>query len=1383
MNPFKTVVLLLSVLCACGRVRSEPRPCFADHSVRFRNYNIQDGLASNEVNTFCQDSRGFLWFGTTNGLSRFDGYEFATFRSSFRNPDYFSSNMILKIEEDRDNNLWLVTSQGVNVFCPRTQTVRKIDSPLFQGKKVNTLKVLDDGNVLIGAVNGLFRYDRELDSLLPAPYRFAGRNAGIRYIRDIFVDRGGNIWIGTWRRGAAVIAAGSDRITALHHPGMPANLTVNCFTEDAQGNIYVGSWEAGVFRVEHPLDRKRMQVRKLAPGERGTDRLDPNIIYDMQFDRQGDLWVGNPGGVRIVARSGDRPPAGSPMAAQNRIPHISFHEVRQIFRDREGSLWFSDYGNGIFVAQPYRSEIRETDFRDKGLNSSAVTAVYRDADSILWLGVKGLGLIRYDPKNESLLDDRLSPLASMDAQSNAVIGFAAVPERGVLFMATRYYGVYMVRRQGSRIVGIRHFDTSRKDPVRSIFTQAIAGDSQQNVWVGTKSGLVLLRRMGDGGEYALCEPQPLNDSLGSCSVETIFADRDGAMWVGSTESGLFRFRYDSRTGRVSGFRRYAMETGGINSNRIQTVYQDRRGAVWVGTHGGGLHLYDPQEDCFRIVENMHLLASDIIHSVTEDDRGNLWLATGNGIACYDPLTGGSDLRNYNGASGLKNVSFIKNSVLRDGAQILFGGYDGLSVFRPEELLTAKEVAPPSITDILLFNESLSQLPEARKRRIAAVMLPYTDHITLSHKDYSFSIRFASPNGGDNRLNKYAYRLEEIDRDWNYVTNDQRTITYTHLSPGSYTFSVLAGSDQGGWTTEPARLRITVLPAPWLTHTAFAGYLLLTALAAYAVFRMVRNRIRLKQALEIEQVERQKSEELNNAKLVFFTNVSHELFSPITVMSCALEKLLEKESGDAPLHRVIRSNLNRLMRLLQQILEFRKAESANLKLKVSERDITAFAKQLCDENFLPGLVNNKNIRLIFSADPERLRGYVDSDKLDKILYNLLSNAFKYNRQDGKVFVEIRAETELSGRYARIVVRDTGPGIEPERLPRLFKRFYEGDYRKFDTKGTGIGLSLTKDLVELHKGTIGVESTPGEGTAFAVRLPIDPGAYSPEQFDSGVIFAESETQPAQAVYGPDPEGKERDTILLVEDNEELLLVMQNIFSPRYGILTARNGAEALELLAGGDIDLVITDYVMPCMDGVELCRRIRGDISLSHLPIIMLSARSMLESKLESYRAGVDVYVSKPFEVRLLATQVDALIANRRRLADRFRHGQQIETDSLINTELDKQFIDKAIALIETHIADAGFDINAFNQAMNMSNSTLYRKIKSITGMSPKEFIRNIRFKIACKLLLEKSSNISDVAFMVGFSDAKYFSLSFKKEFGMSPREYINRHGKRKTEVGL
>ena len=1333
----------------------------------FRYFGVSDGLPSNEINRIGQDSLGFLWCATNNGLVRFDGYRFSEYRSDYADPDFFPGNIVRDMSDYGDYGLCLVASGHALIFDKRGARTQEIGDSIVPDMRPKVIAATGKDKVMIGGEGGCVIYDTGTGKL--SGY-LECEGERLRYIREIYKDRDGNIWIGTWMRGIYVIEAGSASVSRFSYHGIPERVTVTMFFEDRAGNFYICTWGDGLFCLRNRTSGAGEMI-SYVHDKRDSRHLDWNIIYDIDVDENGYVWAGTPGGLRILRME---------KASFTVLDYVNletgkaenFQEVMSVFKDKDGNMWLSDYGKGLVLADYGHKGIREIDPRDDGSKFSAVTAIYKDGD-ILWIGIRGQNFIRYDMVSGRILDDsRL--MRRFDEDCNAVVSFVPVPEKDLLFLSTRYAGVYMLEMDSGAVSGIRHFDTGQEG-IRSSFTNAAARDAGGNIWVGTNSGLVILENGPEG--YEVKVPEYLNMKLGGCVVETVYPDSGSNIWVGSANNGLFRFRYDLETGEAEDLRCYNVENGLMSNDRIQTVFEDSEGRIWTGTNGGGCYLYDREEDSFHIVHNMDLFPSDQIFALAEDREGKLWISTGKGLSCYDPDNAGGSLWNIGIDIGLKNLSFIKNAVWSEPGLIIFGGYDGLSLLDTGDI-SQKGTAPvSSIVDVQIFNRSLDMFPEEERLKVTDKLPPYSDRITLGHKDLSVSFTFVAPTFRNEDLVKYAYRLSGLEKEWNYVGAGQRSVTYSYLKPGSYRFEVTAESAIDRQVSEPAYIDLTVRPAPWLTFWAKLGYIVVLAGAGTGIYFTVRNRERLRQALRLEQMERLKSDEVNNAKLMFFTNVSHELFTPITVMSCSLEKLIEKEPHNFALHKIMRSNLNRLMRLLQQIMEFRKSESSNLKLKVSEMDIVPFVKKMCDENFSP-LEVDKNIRMIFSSEHEHLSGYIDPDKLDKILYNLISNAYKYNRPDGKVFVRISDEVTDAGHSAVIQVKDTGYGIEKDRIGDLFKRFYEGDYRKFRTKGTGIGLSLTKDLVDLHKGTINVDSVEGEGTVFTVRIPLDKEAYSPDQIDSGVIYpasGEDAGAAAEALHsGP---GEQSFSLLVAEDNEDLLMVMKNILEPKYRIFTAKDGKQALEILRKEAVSLVITDYVMPVMGGLELCRKIRADLSLSHIPVIMLSARTARENKLRAFDAGVDAYITKPFEVKLLIAQVDGILANRSRLYTKFRSGENAETDLLISTDMDRQFVENTIRVIENHISDPDFGIEAFNAEMNMSNSTLYRKIKGVTGMSPKEFIRNIRFKYACRLLLEKTTSVADVAFMVGFTDAKYFSLTFKKEFGLTPSQYIAEHKKK------
>lgn len=1319
-------------------------------------YNVQSGLVDNEINSMLQDRNGLIWFGTNNGISCFDAYQFRNFSSNYRHPDFFMSNKVLDMDAD-STNIWFVTQKGLECFDQVTLTTVPVKDTLLQKATLKSVLILDDGRILTGGTTGLFIYDpltghNEILSISDK------EDQQVVNIRDLYKDRYGNIWVGTWGKGLYQMLNGSTQVRKVRIPSLDDGLIMTSFAEGKEGNMYIGTWGSGIIRLSN-FSSNDMEVSFFAIPKNDPHHIDWNIIFDLEVSASGFLCAGSPKGLRIFKETGSRLEEVEYCidgdSSKNR-----FHEVKSIYKDNAGAIWVSDYGGGVVSLLKKQSVVDEISLTQAGLNSNCVMAVYQDKDEILWLGINGQGVIRYDQNKKVILNDR--QLQKIDAEGNAAVAFVPVTSRNLLFISTRYYGVYMLSLRDGLITDVKHFNTDTRN-IRNAFTDHAVKDMDDNIWVATKNGVVILRPQdGHKDEYVIYEPAGINKAISYVPVKSLCPDANGGMWLGTDEGGIIHLPAGLKNESSCHF--YNVGNGKLNGKTSSCIYQDRKGRVWAGSKGSGLSLFDPQDDCFNIVENMHLFPSEEISSISEDNRGRLWISTNNGIVCYDPDSSSDKIKSYGSVNGLSNLSFMPNSVWTNHQKVVYGGYDGLSIFSVNDLFERKSSSKTIITDISIFNNSISNLPVEEREKYTDLMPPYATRINLGWKDKSVSFTFASPDFINSAHVRYAYQLEGLDKEWHYVTSSGRNVTYNNLSRGEYTFRVKAAGPSGIWT-EPSNIIVKVIPAPWLSSGAIAGYVLLTLVAFCIIFYSINSHLRLRQELEIEQIERLKSDEVNNAKLTFFTNVSHEIFTPLTIMSVSLEKLMEKNPDDHSLNRIIISNMDRLKRLLQQIMEFRKAESSNLQLRVTETDIVSFVKRLCDENFLPLAETDKKIDMVFSAACEHLIGYVDSDKLDKILYNLISNAYKYNRKDGSVIVTVSVE-DTAGRYAIISVRDTGYGISRKKQEGLFKRFYEGDYREFNTSGTGIGLALTKDLVNLHKGTISVQSIEGEGSVFTIRIPIDRDFYSDEQ-----IYSHIQTE--RLDDGPSEFSKDRSTLLLVEDNEEFLFLMKNIMSEHYNIFTARNGKEAISVLAkGAEIDLIITDLMMPEMDGAQFCRIIRSDIKYSHLPVIMLSARSIAECKLESFAAGVDAYVAKPFEINILKAQVDGLIANRKMLVDNYRKNQNIEEDSIINTDLDRQFIEKAVKLIEEHISEPEFNINEFNIAMSMSGSTLYRKIKGLTGMSPKEFIRNIRFKYACRLLLEKSSNISEVAYRVGFSDAKYFSLCFKKEFGMTPSKYIS-----------
>ncbi|KAB5099451.1 response regulator, partial [Bacteroides thetaiotaomicron] len=555
------------------------------------------------------------------------------------------------------------------------------------------------------------------------------------------------------------------------------------------------------------------------------------------------------------------------------------------------------------------------------------------------------------------------------------------------------------------------------------------------------------------------------------------------------------------------------------------------------------------------------------------------------------------------------------------------------------------------------------------------------------------------------------------------------------------------------------------------------YVIIVSVIGVSIYRTAKNRILLRNALRLREIEKAKAEELNHAKLQFFTNITHELLTPLTIISATVDELKTQAPSHNDLYTVMNSNIQRLIRLLQQILEFRKAETGNLKLRVSPGDIAAFVKNAA-ESFQP-LVKKRKIHFSFLCDPESMIGYFDMDKLDKILYNLLSNAAKYNKEDGFIQVSLSYD-ETDKDFILLKIKDNGKGISKEKQKNLFKRFYEGDYRKFNTIGTGIGLSLTKDLVELHGGTISVESEVDHGTEFMVRIPIERSYYDEEQIDDEAIsLMQNPVNYEDTQEDADVETQEvtikANTILLVEDNGELLHLMTKLLSREYNVFTAQNGKEGIAVLEKEDVDLIVSDVMMPEMDGIEFCKYVKGHLEMSHIPMILLTAKNKEEDRAEAYEIGADAFISKPFNLTVLHARIRNLLKYKERMARDFKNQIVFEVKDLNYTSLDEDFIQRAIHCVNNHLEDPNFDQAQFADEMRTSKSTLYKKLKSLAGLNTSSFIRNVRLKAACRIMEEKGTNVrvSELAYAVGFNDPKYFSSCFKKEFDMLPSEYIER----------
>ena len=886
-------------------------------------------------------------------------------------------------------------------------------------------------------------------------------------------------------------------------------------------------------------------------------------------------------------------------------------------------------------------------------------------------------------------------------------------------------------------------------------------DSKHNLWVVTTKKILV--KPAD-------EKQLQDTNFPLMDITGIKEGKDGTLWISTRKQGVYNVIVSpGLTFEEKKIRNLTAQTDGLINDNIGAICVDDSGLVWMGSQEGDVFTYDPQTKKVENLSNMFDMLEEGIYNIIMDQLGHIWISTNKRVVEYDPKNGG--IMDYSTMGDVTVNSFMPNSYFKSSSgKILYGGNRGISVFTPYEHLSDEpRRIKTMVADVKI--DGTSSLLEKNNQRFNL----RSQTISLEAGDKNIEIDFSSLNYAFPDKIKYAYKMDGVDDDWVYVRGDRQFAFYNQLPKGKRTFYLKTTDVNGLWSNYVAEVQVFKQPAFYETLWAYVSYVIFVLLCLYLFYRRMKRRMQLRHELRIAQIDKEKSEELVQTKLRYFTNISHDLLTPLTIITCLIDDAEMTSNNRISQLSMIRSNVNKLRRLLQQILDFRKVESGNMKLAVSKGDVISFVDDVCRVNFAP-LMRKKNQTFTFMAKDKHLTGYFDRDKLDKIVSNLLSNACKYTKDGGDIKLLMELLFEFGHRQLRIQVIDTGEGIAPADLENIFKRFYTANNRD-ESESNGIGLSLTKDLVELHHGTIGVESELGKGSTFTVDLPIDKDSYEEYELMEGelsannvkadVILENEELTDSETVENLRTADNH---LLLVEDNEELLYLMERILSRHYHVLIAKDGLEALDIIKDNEIDIIISDVMMPEMDGLELCRTLKSNLETSHIPIILLTAKNTAEDRIECYNAGADGYISKPFELKILEARINNFIMHKKNKQEEFRTNVEVNIDSLETSSIDKEFLDKVISVIKSNMSEGDFDVVQLADALAVSKSSLYRKMKIATGLSPIEFIRNIRLKHGSQLLKDRSISVAEVAYECGFSNPKYFATCFKEEFGVTPKEY-------------
>lgn len=1346
---------------------------------RFSHVDLNDGLSDNQIKSFLKDSRGFMWFGTVSGLNRYDGYSIKVFRNTPSDPKSISNSDINHLFEDPEGRIWASGWAGVDIYDPQTETfdnnpntyLRKL---LIPDGTITDIKKDGNGNFwFIHATQGLFRYnvlDKKTTALYYNP--LDSTSLASNQISSIFPDRNGNIWIS---HKSGVFEKLDAHTLTVTYRNYELNKLYNQhlfdyrIMVDADGDVWVFPFNSnkGIFYF-NSNKRSLTHIRKISY----PLKLNSDIVKGVVQDKKGLIWVATDhGGLNLI----DKRKLSVKYILHDPDDNKSLcqNNLNALYKDDEGVIWAGTFKNGVSF---YHENIvrfglyRHKNSDPKSLPFSDVNKFVEDRKGNLWIGTNGGGLIYFDRKKNSFRQFLNDP-KNENSLSNNVIVSLFLDSEDKLWIGTYYGGLNCY--DGKKFIRYKHEASNAKsisdDSVWEIFE-----DSNKNLWIGTLTqGVdVFNKERGEFYHYRVGEPNSVHSSY----ISSFFEDQEGNIWIG-TGYGI-----DVLEKKTNQFRHYVNENDNpksLSNNSIFTMIEDSRGLIWIGT-SGGLNLFDKATKTFRVFNEEDGLIHNTVLTLVESDDGNLWASTPHGISniyvTYKPETRTFSLafKNYDESDGLQGKQFNENASLKTTVgEIIFGGTNGFNIFDPSTIKINKILPRVRLSDFQIFNKSIAVGERINDRIILTKSITETDEIVLKYNDNVFSIEFVALNFFHPEKSEYKYKLEGFNKDWLTTNGQQRKVTYTNLDPGNYTFYVQASNSDGIWNEKGAALKISILPPFWKSAAAFVVYIALVLGALLLSRQLILARERMKYKIEKERQDAQQLHELDMMKIKFITNVSHEFRTPLTLILTPLEKMLKavNDPDQQKQYLMIHRNARRLLNLVNQLLDFRRLEVQDVKLNLSEGDIVAFVKEAVYS--FTDLSEKKHIQFLFKSDLDFLETMFDKDKLEKIIFNLLSNAFKFTPLDGKVEVSMSLleKTEEQTKWVAIRVKDSGIGIAPEKQERIFERFFQNDVpASMVNQGSGIGLSITKEFVKLHGGIITIESEVNAGSCFSVLIPFVEINVGQPQMELRKEIELVNLEIEQAAHNGQSDHK-MPTLLLVEDNDDFRFYLKDNLKQSYHIIEARNGKEGLQLALKCLPDLIVSDIMMPEMDGIELCKKIKSTQAVSHTPVILLTARTNEEQKMQGFEIGANDYITKPFNFEILQSRIKNLIHQREAFHKDFRRQIEVKASDIQITSMDEKLIKNAIKYVEEKISDADFSVEDLSRELGMSRVHLYKKLRALTGKAPLEFIRTIRLQRAAQLLEKSQLTISEVAYQVGFNNPKYFAKYFKDEFGMLPSAYM------------
>jgi signal transduction histidine kinase/ligand-binding sensor domain-containing protein/DNA-binding response OmpR family regulator len=1321
-------------------------------SPELKYLGIEKGLSNNSVRCIYQDHNGFMWFGTYDGLNRYDGYEFEVFRNKPGDSTSLPYNYINVIAEDHNKNLWVGTGQGIGIF--NSQSAKWEPAFYFPYGSTVKQKISDNinhiekdaaGNLFI-ATNGSGLFVKQINTpeAIQIPIVKDGKNSIQYVVQSLRAGKNERVWIFIEEFGLCLYDPASKKIQLVNN-GLKS---VQCM-EISNDSLWIGTKNGLYFYSVS--DNKFSQKNGSS-----FSFLNSNNVTSLLLDQQHRMWIGTEGdGVKIINTISGEVNSIQPGDDRN---NITSGQVNAIFEDRESRKWIGTLKGGINIIDPANTKFRIIARKPGNQNSLVNDYVYsffEDKNKNLWIGTDGGGFSIWNRKQNSFTNYSHKENNDRSLSNNSVTSILQ-DHLGSTWIAT--YGGGINKFNPSSGTFEQYSCVNDVTGEQNKIVLVLYEDIDKNLWAGTFTNGKLFRFNRRTNKFEVFD-QLLNNIL------AITEDRSGNLWVGNSHQLI---KVDKQREQHLIF---------TLSKPVRAIHEDKKGNFWVGIEGGGLIQFDIASG--KIIQQYSVedgLCNNSVLKILEDDEGQLWISTFNGLSRFNPAD--KTFKNYYQSDGLQSNQFLFRAGLRlQSGEFVFGGIKGFNIFYPGKIQPRNYMPPVVLSNLRINGNPVSDDYDYVEKiigdKIQSLRIPY-DEAVLSI-DFA-ALEFSSPE----RI-QYAYYLEGWDKDWNYSRNS-RTANYTNLREGTYSLRIKATNAEGEWNNEERIIKIIVLPPWYRTIWAYLLYTLLIGSLVYLYLRYKTSQTRLKYEVKLAHLQAEKEKELNEKKLSFFTDVSHEFRTPLTLIINPLKDYIthpEKRKEEKGLQVVYR-NARRLLSLVDQLLLFQKADADREELKIAKLDFT----QLCRDvygNFEIG-AKTKKLDYEFAAGSEHIELYADREKMEIILYNLLSNALKYTPEGGKILFSVH---EMDN-GVEVFIEDNGPGIPEEVGNRLFERFYQGADTKTASKpGFGIGLYLVKHFVDKHKGTINYQNSESGGASFHLHF-----LKGSEHFGSQRIMQQSpektllpelleeevivENVPV-SVAGELPElVSDKNSLLVVEDDKDIREYVAGIFREEYTVYEAKSGEEGLKIAREILPDIIISDVMMQNGTGLQLCETIKKDPVTGHIPVILLTAVSNSEIKLQGVEGGADDYITKPFEKDFLVARVKSLLKSRTALQQYFYNEVTLrKTDQKISPEY-REFLENCIRIVEAHLEDDDFNIKKLTQEIGMSHSNLYKKVKAISGQSVTAFIRYLRVRKAAELMIKQGMNVNEASFQVGISDVKYFRKQFQKLFGMNPSDYIKKY---------